>query len=97
MDARVRKILAELQVDGRLTVTELAERVRLSVSPCHRRVRSLESSGAISGYRAQLDASALGLNFEAVVFVTTHAADRHTVAGFEPAGLARPNSVQPQR
>lgn len=97
MDAIDRKILAELQVDGRLTVTELAERVRLSVSPCHRRLRSLESSGAISGYRAQLDASALGLNFEAVVFVTMHAADRDTVAGFEAAVQAVPNIVQAQR
>jgi DNA-binding Lrp family transcriptional regulator len=43
-----RKILAELQRDGRLTLTELAERVRLSVSPCHRRLRSLEHSGALN-------------------------------------------------
>ncbi|WP_261988305.1 Lrp/AsnC family transcriptional regulator [Streptomyces sp. gb1(2016)] len=37
-----RKILAELQRDGRLTITELAARVQLSVSPCHRRLRDLE-------------------------------------------------------
>lgn len=47
MDDVDRKILAELQQDGRLTVTELAARVRLSVSPCHRRLRELERSGAI--------------------------------------------------
>jgi DNA-binding Lrp family transcriptional regulator len=41
MDAVNRKILAALQEDGRLTVTELADRVGLSVSPCHRRVREL--------------------------------------------------------
>ena len=41
MDDVDRKILAELQLDGRLTLTELAERVRLSVSPCHRRLRAL--------------------------------------------------------
>jgi DNA-binding Lrp family transcriptional regulator len=64
VDAVDRKILAELQRDGRLTITELADRVRLSVSPCHRRLRALENSGAISGYRAQLDAQALGLTFE---------------------------------
>ncbi len=69
MEAVDRKILAELQRDGRLTITELADRVRLSVSPCHRRLRALENSGAISGYRAQLDAHALGLTFEALVFV----------------------------
>src|SRR4051794_34530804 len=51
MDQTDRQILAELQQDGRLTVTELAERVRISVSPCHRRVRALERSGVISRYR----------------------------------------------
>jgi DNA-binding Lrp family transcriptional regulator len=54
MDDVDRKILAELQNDGRLTLTELAERVRLSISPCHRRLRALEHSGAIAGYHAQL-------------------------------------------
>jgi DNA-binding Lrp family transcriptional regulator len=83
VDAVDRKILAELQRDGRLTVTELAERVRLSVSPCHRRLRALERSGAISGYHARLDASLLGLGFEALVFVTMRYEDRETVAAFE--------------
>lgn len=55
MDSIDRKILAELQADGRLSLTELAERVNLSLSPCHRRVRALEQSGAITGYRANLD------------------------------------------
>jgi DNA-binding Lrp family transcriptional regulator len=58
VDALDRKILAELQQDGRLTVTELAERVGLTLSPCHRRLRALEHSGAISGYNAHLDANA---------------------------------------
>ena len=49
MDALDRKILTELQLDGRLTVTELAARVKLSVSPCHRRVRDLERTGACLG------------------------------------------------
>ena len=57
MDGFDKKILAELQLDGRLTVTELAERVGLSLSPCHRRLKALEQSGAIQGYRAQLDLS----------------------------------------
>ena len=59
VDAIDRKILAELQADGRLTVTDLAERVGLSVSPCHRRLHALERAGAISGYRAELDAAAV--------------------------------------
>ena len=59
-----RQILAELQQDARLTLTELAERVGLSLSPCHRRLRTLERSGVISGYHAHLDANTLGLTFE---------------------------------
>jgi DNA-binding Lrp family transcriptional regulator len=97
MDAVDRKILAELQRDGRLTITELADRVRLSVSPCHRRLRALENSGAISGYRAQLDAHALGLTFEALVFVTMRASDRATLEVFEESVTEIPNVVQAQR
>ena len=65
MDEIDRKIISELQKNGRLSVTELAERVGLSLSPCHRRVRALEESGVLMGYRAQLDPGALGLNFSA--------------------------------
>jgi DNA-binding Lrp family transcriptional regulator len=97
MDQVDRQILAELQHDGRLTVTELAERVRISVSPCHRRVRALERSGVISGYRAHLDAPILGLSFEALVFVTMKSADRVTVDAFEQAVAAVPNVLQAQR
>ena len=97
MDALDRKILAELQQDGRVTLTELAERVGLSLSPCHRRLRALEQSGAISGYHARLDAKALGLTFEALVFVTMRGADRDTVAAFEQAVVATPHILQAQR
>ena len=92
-----RKILAKLQQDGRLTLTELAERVRLSVSPCHRRLRALERAGVISGYHAQLNARALGLTFEALVFVTMRGADRDTVDAFEQAVVTIPHIVQAQR
>ncbi|HEY5853935.1 MAG TPA: Lrp/AsnC family transcriptional regulator [Aldersonia sp.] len=97
MDTVDRKILAELQRDGRLSITELADRVRLSISPCHRRLRALESSGAISGYRARLDAHTLGLDFEALVFVTMRAADRATIDAFEESVAEIPNVLQAQR
>jgi DNA-binding Lrp family transcriptional regulator len=97
MEALDRKILAELQQHGRLTVTELAGRVGLSLSPCHRRLRALEQSGAISGYHAHLDANALGLTFEALVFATMRAGDRDTVDAFEQAVAAIPNVLQAQR
>jgi DNA-binding Lrp family transcriptional regulator len=92
-----RKILALLQEDGRLTVTELAQRVGLSVSPCHRRLRELERSGTIRGYRALVDPTALGLTFQALVFVTMRQEDRDTLLGFEAAVAAVPNVVQAQR
>ncbi|GAA0685610.1 Lrp/AsnC family transcriptional regulator [Kitasatospora atroaurantiaca] len=97
MDAMDRKILTELQQDGRLTVTELAARVQLSVSPCHRRVRDLERTGAIRGYRAVVDPAAIGLNFEALVFATLRWEDRDTVADFEQAVAAISHVIQAQR
>ncbi|MEU1941561.1 Lrp/AsnC family transcriptional regulator [Stenotrophomonas sp. NPDC087984] len=97
MDALDRKILTELQLDGRLTITELAARVGLSVSPCHRRLRDLEREGAISGYRAVVDPAAVGLDFEAVVFATLRWEDADTVTTFEEAVAAIPHVIQAQR
>ncbi|WP_421740670.1 Lrp/AsnC family transcriptional regulator [Cellulomonas sp.] len=97
MDAIDRNILAELQRDGRQTLTELAERVRLSVSPCHRRVRALERAGVITGYHARLDPNALGLGFEALVFVTMREATRESIQAFEAAVADIANVVQAQR
>jgi DNA-binding Lrp family transcriptional regulator len=92
-----RKILAELEQDGRLTVTELAARVQLSVSPCHRRLRELERLGAIRGYRAIIDPAAVGLTFETLVFASLHQGDRSTVAAFEEAIASIPQVLQAQR
>ncbi|WP_149831255.1 Lrp/AsnC family transcriptional regulator [Streptomyces tailanensis] len=97
MDALDRKILTELQLDGRLTVTELAARVKLSVSPCHRRLRDLEREGAIRGYRAVVDPAAVGLNFEALVFATLRWEDSDTVTAFEEAVATVPHVLQAQR
>ena len=97
MDSIDRKILAEVQKDGRLTITELASRVGLSVSPCHRRLRELERNGTISGYRAVVDAEAVGLKFEAIVFVTMRQEDRDTLLSFEEAVANVPEVVQAQR
>ena len=83
MDVTDRKILAELQAAGRLTVTELAQRVSLSVAPCHRRLRELERSGTIRGYRAVIDPAAIGLGFEVLVHVTMEREDAATIASFE--------------
>lgn len=66
LDAIDRKILAELQADGRMTNVELASRVGISAPPCLRRVRTLEEQGYIQGYHASVDARSLG--FEVQVF-----------------------------
>ena len=66
IDAIDRKILAELQADGRMTNVELSKRLGISAPPCLRRVRMLEEQGLIKGYHAQVDTRALG--FEVMVF-----------------------------
>jgi DNA-binding Lrp family transcriptional regulator len=85
VDAVDRQMLAELQVAGRLTVTELADRVRLSPGPCHRRLRELERTGVIRGYRAVVDPAAVGLGFEVLVSVTMDREDSATIKQFEKA------------
>lgn len=97
MDAVDRHILAVLQQDGRLTLTELAGRVGLSVSPCHRRLRELERSGVIRGYRAVVDAEALGMGFEVLAFVTMRQEDRDTLLGFEEGLVAIPEVRHAER
>ena len=93
MDVVGRKIIAELEAEGRLTVTELAQRVRLSVPACHRRLRALEQAGAIRGYRAVVNPTAIGLGFEVLVLVTMDREDAATIAKFE-SGLARVAEVR---
>ncbi|MFV2118994.1 Lrp/AsnC family transcriptional regulator [Streptomyces sp. Act-28] len=83
MDEIDLRIIRELQADGRLTNQELADRVRLSPSPCLRRVRRLEEAGLIRGYTAVVDQVAYGLPI--TVFVRVRL-ERHTgeaVAVFE--------------
>jgi len=82
---------------GRLSVTELADRVGLSLSPCHRRLKALEDAGAILGYHARLAPAALGLNFAALVFVTLREVTRQPVADFEAALGDIPQIVEAQR
>jgi DNA-binding Lrp family transcriptional regulator len=97
VDRLDRKIRAELQDDGRVSLTDLAARVGLTVSPAHRRVRDLERSGAIIGYRAIVDPQALGLGFEALVFVTMQQVERDTLLAFEEEVAAIPNVLLAQR
>ncbi len=79
LDRYDRHILTLLQEDGRLSSLELADRIGLSASACLRRVRALEESGLIAGYRAVLDAQKLGLNLYALLHISM---DRHTPERF---------------
>jgi Lrp/AsnC family transcriptional regulator, leucine-responsive regulatory protein len=58
-----RAIVSRLQVDGRLPNVDLAEAISLSPSACLRRVKALESSGIIAGYRAEVDRVRAGLGW----------------------------------
>jgi Lrp/AsnC family leucine-responsive transcriptional regulator len=79
LDRYDRRILEVLQQEGRISNQELAERIGLSPSPCLRRVRALEDSGLITGYRAILDARRLGLSLLALIHISM---DRHTPERF---------------
>ena len=69
LDAIDRKILRLLQADSRTTMQELADKVGLSVSPCHRRVRLLEERGVISRYIATVDQKSLGLHVSVFISI----------------------------
>jgi len=97
MDNFDKKILAELQLDGRLSITELADKVNLSLSPCHRRVKALEESGVIKNYRAELNSQKVGLNFCALVFVTMKEGTQTSIANFEIEIAAIPEIIEAER
>jgi Lrp/AsnC family leucine-responsive transcriptional regulator len=94
IDRYDRRILEVLQAQGRISNQELAERIGLSPSPCLRRVRALEASGLIAGYRAILDARRLGLSLLALIHISM---DRHTperFANFEEKIRALPEVLE---
>lgn len=90
LDALDRRILAELEKDGRLPNSELAQRVGLSESPCLRRVRRLEQAGYITGYHAHLEPrlNGRGLTVFVGVKVRRHASEE--VLPFEDWTRGRP-------
>ena len=92
-----RKILAELQKDGRIRINELASRVGLSLPPCLRRVRSLRARGVITAIRATIDEKVLG--YEVVSFVSIQLASqaKATLEVFEASIAAMPLVLQSWR
>ncbi len=78
-----RKILADLQADGRITNVELARRVGISAPPCLRRVRALEEAGYIRGYHADLSAEALGFGVTVFALVGLKSQAEADLTAFE--------------
>lgn len=85
LDGIDRRILAALQEDGRLTIAELAGRVGLSASPCHRRVRILEDEGVIERYVAVLDQRTVGLPVSVFVSIKLESQREDALAKFAKA------------
>jgi Lrp/AsnC family transcriptional regulator, leucine-responsive regulatory protein len=87
------KILLELERNGVLTAAALSDRVGLSPSACHRRVKAMEAAGVIEGYAAILSEKALGRSATVFVAVTLEDQRRETMAKFERA-VAQCRDVQ---
>lgn len=83
MDAKDRQIIRALQGNGRMTNQDLAAEVNLSPSPCLRRLRNLEESGALRGYSAEVDAKAYGLPITVFVRVRLERHNEDDVQRFE--------------
>ena len=80
IDETDKQLLRLLQTDARMSITELAEQVNLSATPCARRVKRLEDSGIITGYHLHTDSQKLG--YPLAIFISV-SMDRHTAERFE--------------
>ncbi|WP_370251252.1 Lrp/AsnC family transcriptional regulator [Nioella sp.] len=85
MDEIDRRILSALQKDGRIPVTDLADRVGLSPTPCARRMARMEQEGLITGYAARVDPEKLGFPITVFVFAELERQHRDALEGFERA------------
>jgi DNA-binding Lrp family transcriptional regulator len=85
MDRFDRQILSELQVNSNRPISDIAERVNLSLSACHRRIKMLEEAGIIDGYAARLDKHALGLEVDVFVEISLTSQSQETLELFERA------------
>ncbi|MXP24582.1 winged helix-turn-helix transcriptional regulator [Altererythrobacter indicus] len=83
LDKIDRRLLAELQSEGRVTNVELAQRVGLTAPPCLRRVRALEDDGVIRGYHADLNASKLGFAITVFAMVSLRSQAEESLRAFE--------------
>lgn len=94
LDAIDRRILGILQREGRLSNADLAERIALSASACHRRVRRLEEAGAIRDYVARLDPRAVGRRATVFVEITLQGQSEELLEAFEAAVARVPDLLE---
>jgi len=80
IDKTDKHLLRLLQLEARMSITELADRVNLSATPCARRIKRLEDTGIITGYHTQTDAQKLGYPLSVFIAISM---DRHTAERFE--------------
>lgn len=85
LDGIDRRILDELQADGRLSIVELASRVNLTKTPCSERVRRLERAGVIQGYRAIIDPAHVDMNHVTIVHVSLSRTSANSLREFDAA------------
>lgn len=90
LDEIDRRLLTELQDQGRMTNVDLASRVGLTAPPCLRRVRALEESGVIKGYHADLDGQKLGFTIMVFAMVSLRSQAEEALQAFEEHVLALP-------
>jgi len=90
LDAIDRRILDELQANGRLSLVELASRINLTKTPCSERVRRLERSGVIRGYRAEIDPVRVGMAQVTIVHVSLSRTHGGSLREFDAAARAIP-------
>lgn len=88
MDHFDQKILKLLQADARLSVAEIGDRIGLSPSATHRRIKALEQQGTITGYRAMIDAPSLGIGLDVFVEITLVSQSQQALDAFEAMVLA---------
>lgn len=94
LDAIDRRLLAALQDNGRLSATELSEKVGLTTSPCLRRIRLLEQRGVIKGYSTIIDQSKVGLPISVFVSIRLERQREDAMQRFEAAIRRWPEVVE---
>lgn len=94
LDQIDRKMIATLQEDGRLPITELAEKIGLTTSPCLRRLKILEQSGIIRGYAAQVDQEKVGLPVSVFISIKLERQREESLERFEGAIRDCPEVVE---